>query len=201
MNDDQRGLLVIVSRLLAYPAESSESMKEDFEQLAEDLVSSTEVKEDIKKRWKLLFQLKRTEIQELYVETFDLKSKTGLYLTAYELGDSNFRGAALIRLQKIVNQAGFERDNDELADYIPMLLQFLAVAPSDDIEYGRLIERLGVAINYMKERMSEDNPYHQIIQILTDYVFAEATEEELKELESGRKEADLEELPYPIMYQ
>ena len=123
-----------------------------------------------------------------------------LYLTAYELGDSSYRGAALVRLQKMINEAGFERISEDLADYIPMLLQFLAVTPSVG-EIERLQQRVGVAINYMKERMEIDNPYTNIVALLTDYVFAKPSEQELKELEANREEADLEELPYPILYQ
>jgi len=139
-------------------------------------------------------------IQELYVQTFDLKTNSGLYLTAYELGDSNMRGAALIRLQKMINEAGFERDDADLADYIPMLLEFLAVADTTD-GTERLQKRVGVAVHYMKERMAGDNPYTNIVALLTDYIFEKPSEEEIKELVSGREEADLEELPYPIMYQ
>lgn len=46
-----------------------------------------------------LFKMPLLELQEHYVETFDYKDKTGLYLTAHELGDSRKRGAALIKLQ------------------------------------------------------------------------------------------------------
>jgi nitrate reductase delta subunit len=33
------------------------------------------------------------------------------------------------------------------------------------------------------------------------HVFPTPTKEEIEQLELGREEADLEELPYPIMYQ
>src|SRR5690625_6924622 len=124
MNEDQRGLLVVVSLLLDYPSDFSKHEKNAFVQLVEEIISSRQLKEKMKACYQPLFTLSSREIQELYVQTFDLKTNSGLYLTAYELGDSNMRGAALIRLQKLVNEAGFERDNKDLADYIQLLLEF-----------------------------------------------------------------------------
>lgn len=200
MNEDQRGLLIVVSRLLDYPLQPFEKVQDEFDKLIAEIIPSKQLREDIQKRYEPLLKLSEKEIQELYVQTFDLKTNVNLYLTAYELGDSSYRGAALVRLQKMINEAGFERISEDLADYIPMLLQFLAVTPSVG-EIERLQQRVGVAINYMKERMEIDNPYTNIVALLTDYVFAKPSEQELKELEANREEADLEELPYPILYQ
>src|SRR5699024_5797587 len=128
------------------------------------------------------------------------KSKLGLYLTAHELGDSSKRGAALIKLQKIINEAGFEREGNELADYMPMLFEFLAVVP-DTSNHERLYRRLAVALQRMLNNMEESNPYVGILQILMEVVFPQPTKDEVVMLEFDREEADLEELPYPIMYQ
>lgn len=199
MNNDQRGLLIVVSRLLDYPLQPFQQLKAELDEFIDEMISSKKLREEIKKRYAPLANYNNREVRELYVETFDLKTNANLYLTAYEYGDSSYRGAALVRLQKIINEAGFEPSSEELADYIPMLLQFLAVA-SIEGEVKRLKKRIGVAVNYMIERMDKDNPYTKIVTLLTDYVFEKVTKDELKELEAGQEEADLEELPYPIMY-
>lgn len=199
MNQEKRVILIMASRLLGYPSSDMEKMMKDFDELLEDVELDDQTKQELKGTYEPLRSLEQTELQELYVETFDLKSKLGLYLTAHELGDSNKRGAALIKLQKIINQAGFERVGEELVDYIPMLLEFLAVSPKKpDVE--RLFKRLAVSIHYMKMNIEEENPYATILQVLMKYVFPIPTNEELQKLEEGREEADLEELPYPIMY-
>ncbi|WP_346200748.1 nitrate reductase molybdenum cofactor assembly chaperone [Caldifermentibacillus hisashii] len=199
MNNEKRTILVISARLLDYPANGIKNLINDIEELVENLIAKTDVKEEIRQMYKPLSDFNDTEIQELYVETFDLKTKLGLYLTAHELGDSSRRGAALIKLQKIINQSGFERTGEELADYIPMLLEFLAVAPENH-ETNRLQKRLGVVINYMLENVNQQNPYGGIFKVLMKHVFPTPTKEEIEQLELGREEADLEELPYPIMY-
>lgn len=129
MNNEKRTILVISARLLDYPANGIKNLINDIEELVENLIAKTDVKEEIRQMYKPLSDFNDTEIQELYVETFDLKTKLGLYLTAHELGDSSRRGAALIKLQKIINQSGFERTGEELADYIPMLLEFWQSLP------------------------------------------------------------------------
>ncbi|WP_068672611.1 nitrate reductase molybdenum cofactor assembly chaperone [Oceanobacillus sp. Castelsardo] len=200
MNQEKRVILVLASRLLGYPSEKFYKLSQEMDELIEETIEEKLLKEELKRAYAPLLLLDSTEIQELYVETFDLKSKLGLYLTAHELGDSNKRGAALIKLQKVINQAGFERVGEELADYIPMLLEFLTITPKNS-EVERLNKRIAVAINFMKENIHPENPYGNIFNILMKYVFPTPTNEEMKQLEAGREEADLEELPYPIMYQ
>ena len=199
MNNEKRAILVIAARLLDYPADGIKELINDIEELVENLIAATDIKEAIRQMYQPLCNFNDTEIQELYVETFDLKTKLGLYLTAYELGDSSRRGSALIKLQKIINQSGFERTGEELVDYIPMLLEFLAVAPENH-ESNHLQKRLAVAINYMSEHINQQNPYGGIFKMLMKHIFPTPTKEEIEQLELGREEADLEELPYPIMY-
>ncbi len=196
MNKKQKAILVMASRCLDYPTVELLNMKPDFQEIIENVFEGDN---EIKEAFLPLFRFTIREIQELYVETFDLKSKINLYLTAHELGDSNRRGAALVKLQKMINQAGFERNSEELVDYIPMLLEFLTVAPKH-VELERLKRRLSVVLTYILENLNKNNPYAGIFKMLMKYVFTTPTAEEVKQLELGREEADLEELPYPIMY-
>jgi len=200
MNEQNRTILIIASRLLNYPTDSSDEKKNIYECIEEDITNET-LKEELLHACDGLFKLSPLEREELYVFTFDLKSKQCLYLTAHELGDSTKRGAALIKLQKIVNQAGFEREVGELADYIPMLFEFLAVVPGVTPDIDRLSQRLGVAIHRILEHIDKENPYTAILTLLMDYIFPDPTQEQIEKLEFDREEADLEELPYPIMYQ
>jgi nitrate reductase molybdenum cofactor assembly chaperone NarJ/NarW len=198
MTEDQRLVLLISSRLLDYPSEKFSKEKYEILELIEEISNST-IKEEVHTSCIPLFEMGSRQIQELYVETFDLKSKLGLYLTAHELGDSNRRGAALIKLQKIISEAGFERSDEELVDYIPMLMEFLVA--SENLDGNRLFKRMSVVMQSICDHMDKNNPYQNIFVLLMKYVFPTPTVEEIKQLEEGREEADLEELPYPIMYQ
>lgn len=199
MEQQERALLAIASRLLTYPNDTFMHDQKDIKVCITENIESMPLLMELERAFIPLNSLTLKELRELYVATFDLKSKLGLYLTAHELGDSNKRGAALIKLQKIVNEAGFERVEGELADYIPMLLEFLSIAP-EDAHHERLQRRLAVAIQRMVNNIPEENPYAAVLLLLMEHVFPVPTKEEVEKLEFEREDADLEELPYPIMY-
>lgn len=199
MEIQERALVMIASKLLVYPDDLFFNDWEAIKGCLEEQEHATAVFKGLETAMATLGSLPLTELRKLYVATFDLREKCGLYLTAHELGDSPKRGAALIKLQKQINLAGYERVDDELADFIPMLLEFLAVAPVDEAN-SRLIKRLAVAIHRIKQSLSKENPYLLILSTLT-LIFPEPTREDIKKLEFNREEADLEELPFPLMYQ
>ncbi len=68
-------------------------------------------------------------LQETYTAAFDLHPATTLNLTYHAYGDNEKRAAALARLQHLYDQAGWERTGGELPDYLPLLLEFLAIHP------------------------------------------------------------------------
>ncbi|MFD1360498.1 nitrate reductase molybdenum cofactor assembly chaperone [Lentibacillus salinarum] len=199
MDSQERTLLIIGSRLLAYPADNFTGELNDINACIDEDVTSSGLRNRLKTIVTTFNIFTLEDLRKLYVSTFDLRAKNGLYLTAHELGDSNKRGAALIKLQKIINQSGYERMDDDLADYIPMLFEFLAVAPeSQDNE--RLKRRLAVAVQRIMNNLPDENPYFNFLQLLMEVVFPQPTKQEIARLEFEREEADLEELPYPIMY-
>ena len=64
-----------------------------------------------------------------YVETFDLRRRCALYLTYYRYGDTRKRGMAMLGFKAAYRAAGFEPDEGELPDYLPMVLDFAALHP------------------------------------------------------------------------
>ncbi|WP_044157674.1 nitrate reductase molybdenum cofactor assembly chaperone [Virgibacillus sp. MSP4-1] len=197
MNTFKSELLVIASRILSYPTEED---KQEVMEMVKEIQDTAGEKKAARKAVESLYQMDMTDLQELYVETFDLRSKLGLYLSAHEFGDSPKRGAALIRLQKIINEAGYERTDGELADFIPMLYEFLAIMEEGENK-NRLIKRLSVVTQSLLNELPKENPYYPIISLLMQYVFEPPTKEDLEKMEQQQEKTDLEELPYPIMYQ
>src|SRR5690625_1353563 len=118
MNPEKQAILAIVSHLLGYPDDNFVEEGQTMEALVIENIESDHLKGKLAEAYAPLFYLTSQEIKELYVETFDLKSNLGLYLTAHELGDSTKRGAALIKLQTLVKDAGFEQVEKELGDYM-----------------------------------------------------------------------------------
>ncbi|RCW67021.1 nitrate reductase molybdenum cofactor assembly chaperone [Saliterribacillus persicus] len=193
----QSELLMVGSRLLSYP--TTEDKKTVINCIGE-MNLSEDISETLKEAVDTIFYLPLKDLQETYVATFDLKTRLGLYLSAHEFGDSPKRGAALIKLQKIINEAGYERIDGELADYIPMLYEFVANM-SEGANKDRLIKRLACVTQRILDQLPEENPYRPFFSVLMQYVFEPPTKKDLMEMEQDKEEADLEELPYPIMYQ
>jgi nitrate reductase molybdenum cofactor assembly chaperone NarJ/NarW len=70
------------------------------------------------------------EVAAHYVETFDLRRRCALYLTYYRHGDTRRRGMALLAVKTAYRAAGLVPPAGELPDYLPVVLDFAAVAPA-----------------------------------------------------------------------
>jgi nitrate reductase delta subunit len=79
-------------------------------------------------RW--LGGLSWSDAATLYVDTFDLRRGTCLYLTYYRHGDTRERGLALTALIDTFRAAGFRVSPGELPDFLPALLELAAAVPS-----------------------------------------------------------------------
>lgn len=196
--EDKQISLIFAARLLGYPEddfpENARSMLEAAREAGSPLLT-----ERLQETSRPLLSCPLKELREQYVWAFDWKEKTGLYLTAHELGDSRERGAALILLQQIIKDAGFAPAAGELADYMPLLYELLAVRP-DHVHVRALELRLAVATKRICEHLAEDNPYRELLRHLVADVFGEPSEEDVRRLTEKREQADQGELPYPILY-
>jgi nitrate reductase molybdenum cofactor assembly chaperone NarJ/NarW len=72
-----------------------------------------------------------------YVETFDMRRRASLHLTYYAYGDTRKRGMALLRFKHAYRQAGMQVGDDELPDYLPLVLEFAATV--DPVQGERLL--------------------------------------------------------------
>ena len=68
-----------------------------------------------------------TDVARHYVQTFDLRRRCALYLTYYRYGDTRKRGMAMVEFKAAYRSAGFTPHEDELPDYLPMVLDFGAL--------------------------------------------------------------------------
>lgn len=199
MKNEQKVILAILSRVLDYPDQQFMDEHSIILSYIHDSISTKDIRKEVVHAVQPLFHIPLLELQENYVKTFDHNDKTNLYLTAHELGDSRKRGFALIQLQKLISECGFEYAGGQLGDYIPMLLELLAVGPEGETLLV-LSRRLASALRRISNNLSNGNSYKAPINLLLKYVFEEPNKEELDLMEKLREQADLDELPYPIMY-
>jgi nitrate reductase delta subunit len=72
------------------------------------------------------------QVAQHYVDTFDLRRRCTLYLTYYRYGDTRKRGMALVTFKAAYRDAGFVPPDDELPDYLPMVLDFATLCPKGE---------------------------------------------------------------------
>lgn len=102
------------------------------------------------------------EVQTHYVRTFDLRRRSGLYLTYYLHGDTRKRGVALLTLKQRYRAHGLRLTDGELPDLLPVVLEFAAVAGPGDGEaplrqHRQGLELLGAALE------DSESPYRHLV--------------------------------------
>ena len=102
-----------------------------------------------------------------YVETFDLSRKHALYLSYWTDGDTRRRGEVLAAFKQAYRSSGFLVDTQgELPDFLPMVLEYAAVADPDGglklmQDYRASIELLRLALEEAR------SPYAKLLQALS----------------------------------
>jgi nitrate reductase delta subunit len=78
-------------------------------------------------RW--LAEMPPTEVAQHHVETFDLRRRCALHLTYYRYGDTRKSGMAMLTFKSAYRAAGLQPTEDELPDYLSMVLDFACLSP------------------------------------------------------------------------
>ena len=118
----------------------------------------------------LLAEFKREDLldlQERYVAQFDAGRSTSLHLFEHVHGDSRDRGQAMVDLSALYRRSGFVLKANELPDYLPALLEYLASRPAAEV--NELIEDCAHILRALGERLSASgSPYAAVFAALLD---------------------------------
>jgi nitrate reductase delta subunit len=119
--------LKLVSLLLQYPEGELLAARGDLCEVAGEM----DVAPGFARWWR---DEPADDLQARYVETFDFSRRSSLYLTYHTFGDRRQRGMALVALKERYGAAGFDVSGGELPDYLPLVLEFAALAPEPGLE-------------------------------------------------------------------
>ncbi|MGW3147246.1 MULTISPECIES: nitrate reductase molybdenum cofactor assembly chaperone [Streptomyces] len=117
-------------------------------------------------------------LERHYVETFDLRRKSSLYLTYYLHGDTRRRGMALLALAQRYRAAGWDTDGGELPDHLPVALEFAALCGPGPGEAPLRQHRRGLELMH-RALADMDSPYRHVLAALLS-LLPPATEADLK---------------------
>ena len=106
------------------------------------------------------------EWQAAYTSLFDTSAKANLYLFDFVYGSSKDRGQAMVDLKEEYLKAGLMPPEDELPDYLPVYLQYVAAFDQKEEASDALRDIQGVLCK-MQELFAKDrHPYLPLIQLL-----------------------------------
>ncbi|MGV9559031.1 nitrate reductase molybdenum cofactor assembly chaperone [Streptomyces sp. NPDC003401] len=105
------------------------------------------------------------ELERHYVEMFDLRRKSSLYLTYYLHGDTRRRGMALLTLNQRYKAAGWDTDGGELPDHLPVVLEFAALAGPGGGEAPLRQHRRGLELIH-RALTDAGSPYRHVLAAL-----------------------------------
>lgn len=101
-----------------------------------------------------------TQVAQHYVETFDLRRRCALYLTYYRFGDTRKRGMAMLSFKTTYRVAAFVPTEDELPDYLPLVLEFASLSPRGE----DLLRRRRADLELLRKALHEaETPYASIV--------------------------------------
>lgn len=179
---ETRRLFATASVALRYP---ERDWLKSFEEIEFELDSfSPETKELL---WQLITHFSSKSILDLqveYVNLFDRKRRACLYLSYYLNGDTRRRGMALLDFKQVFAAEGWATSGEELDDYLPILLEFIAVTASPAgfallQEHKAGIALLEIALRDLK------SPYAPLIKEIHNRIPGDSTPLTLKLIQSG----------------
>jgi nitrate reductase delta subunit len=105
--------------------------------------------------------------QAEYVDLFDRTKALSLHLFEHVHGESRDRGQAMVSLRDRYRQAGLDLDANELPDYLPLFLEFLAYQPPQDAramlaETAHILAALGTRLT------KRGTPYAALFEALVE---------------------------------
>jgi len=117
----------LIARLLDYPdPELTRHLDELKHYLQSESALNPAEQQELGQLLDWMQQQSLTELQEAYVQTFDMQAEHSLHLTHHLFGDDRGRGPALIDLGEHYQANGLQADEKELPDYLPLILEYVS---------------------------------------------------------------------------
>lgn len=156
-----RMALLAASYLLEYPdacwLESLEELQEEIENIKE---------KDCFEALSEFIEYSRSSdelnMAELYTKTFEFAKETTLYMTYYTFKEKQERGTALLNLKNRYLQRGLNLAENELPDFLPVILEYTAATGDRNVLDAYTPELQSIYSSLRKE----NNPYSLVLQAI-----------------------------------
>ncbi len=174
--------LKAISLLLSYPTkELQDAMPEIGAVLASDSRLTAAARRDLRPLVDALRTQDIYELEEQYVLLFDRSRTLSLNLFEHVHGESRDRGGAMVSLIENYREAGFEPATSELPDHLPVLLEFLATRPFNEVR-ETLTDAAHIFEALLTRLIRRESPYAPIFGALIQIAGAKANKKAVAEL-------------------
>jgi nitrate reductase delta subunit len=145
-----------VALLLTYPDDGHRQRLEDVARLLEHITGPNGSL--IGKTAAALREFEPMRAATEYVDTFDLRKRSTMFLTYWTAGDTRNRGMEMLAFAAAYRDAGVEPPKYEAPDYLPIVLEFAATV--DPNAGRRLLAAHRVPIDVLRQALVDDgSPY------------------------------------------
>lgn len=150
----------MISYLLQYPDKRWLQWRELFEEVQDfELLSIRTPLEGFLTR---IGEISIDDLEQQYVDLFDFNSACSLSLSYSKVGEQRERGQILVELKSLYMEYGYELTEEELPDYLPVILEFASFAPLQIS--ANLLESFREPLEQMKDELElHKSPYSFLI--------------------------------------
>lgn len=159
--------LKLVSVLLEYPSDELWRHGDELLAAADAATVSSSRRRALTGFIKELIALEPMAAQERWLALFDRGRAMSLLLFEHIHGESRDRGQAMVDLMQTYQDNGFEVSSAELPDYLPLLLEYLAQRPAEEV--SDWLRHTGHILELLAARAAErGSSYAQLFEILVE---------------------------------
>lgn len=161
--------LKVLAALLDYPDEQTLADLPEMQSLMEaEKVLPAEAMTQLARFMAELEEQDLMDVQAEWVSQFDQSRSLSLNLFEHVHGDSRDRGQAMVDLRGMYTANGLEPAADELPDYLPLFLEYLAMRPSEEAlnllaEASHVVAALA---ERLRARSSRHTPVMEAVSLL-----------------------------------
>ena len=107
------------------------------------------------------------KLQQNFTTAFDMNPSITLNMSYHLFGDGEKRAGIMVRLQQRYHAAGYDSPANELPDFLPLILEFLALRP--DALVMDVFRQCCGGLDGLIERLREiAQPYADLLDLLAD---------------------------------
>jgi nitrate reductase delta subunit len=170
-------ILKIISRLLDYPGPDLQTYRAELAlAIGECREISPQMRLRLLEAQALLCNGDMMDAQENYGLLFDQGRSVSLHLFEHVHGESRDRGQAMVDLIDVYRANGFELDAQELPDYLPLFLEYLASRP--DIEVREWLADVSHIVARVAARLEERGEAGALYALLLECLLQIAGQQE-----------------------